>query len=98
MAFLYILRCADGTYYVGSTIDLSQRLEQHNAGLGAAYTRRRLPVALAWSGEFARIEDAFAWEKRVQGWSHEKREAFMAGGIDAVRGWSRRERDRRAGR
>ncbi|WP_194408807.1 GIY-YIG nuclease family protein [Microbacterium cremeum] len=95
MAFLYILRCADGTFYVGSTTDLDRRLEQHRSGHGAAYTRRRLPVEIAWSAEFARIDEAFAWEKRLQGWSHDKREAFVTGGIDAVRGWSRRDRDRR---
>ena len=92
MGFVYILRCADGTLYTGSTTNLSGRLAQHQAGFGSAYTRRRLPVELAWSAEFARIDEAFAWEKRIQGWSHTKREAFMRGGIDAVRGWSRRSR------
>ena len=90
MAFVYILRCADGTYYVGSTKNLDRRLEQHNAGAGSAYTRRRLPVELAWAEEYARVADAFTWEKRIQGWSHAKREAFIAGGIDAVIGWSKR--------
>jgi putative endonuclease len=90
MAHAYILRCSDGTYYVGSTRDLQRRLEQHRAGLGSEYTRRRLPVTLAWSNEFERVDDAFAWEKRIQGWSHAKREAFMAGGLPAVRGWSAR--------
>ena len=92
MGYTYILRCADGTFYVGSTIDLGLRLEQHQAGFGSAYTRRRLPVTLVWSEEFDRIEDAFAWEKRIQGWSHAKREAFIEGGIDAVLGWSARMR------
>ena len=81
-------------YYVGSTVDLDRRLNQHNAGAGAAYTRRRLPVELVWAGEFERIEDAFSWEKRIQGWSHAKRELFMSGGLDAVKGWSARERQR----
>ena len=94
MGFLYILRCADGTFYVGSTRDLDRRLTQHQAGMGAAYTSRRLPVELAWSGEFARIDDAFLWEKRIQGWSHAKRQAFIDGGLDAVRGWSSRGRGR----
>jgi len=44
MPHVYILRCSDDTFYVGSTLDLDRRFEQHNAGLGAAYTRRRLPV------------------------------------------------------
>ena len=92
MGYTYILRCADGTYYVGSTRDLPRRLEQHHDGSASAYTRRRRPVELVWFNEFARIEDAFAWEKRIQGWSHAKREAFMAGGLDAVVGWSARTR------
>ncbi|MBW1640257.1 GIY-YIG nuclease family protein [Microbacterium resistens] len=95
--FTYILRCADGTFYVGSTTDLDRRLAQHAAGEGSAYTRRRLPVALAWHERFERIDEAFAWEKRIQGWGHAKREAFMAGGIDAVRGWSARGRRRTDG-
>jgi putative endonuclease len=92
MGITYILRCADGTFYVGSTRDLVRRIDQHEAGFGSAYTRRRLPVRLVWSAEFARIDEAFAWEKRIQGWSHAKREAFIEGGLDAVRGWSKRTR------
>ncbi len=92
MGYVYILRCSDGTFYVGSTKDLALRLEQHSSGHGAAYTRRRLPVTLVWSDEFPRIEDAFRWEKRIQGWSHAKRAAFIEGGIDAVVGWSARVR------
>ena len=96
MAHLYALRCADGTLYVGSTIDLERRVEQHRSGTGAAYTRRRLPVELVFSAEFARIDEAFAWEKRLQGWSLRKRLAFIDGGLDAVIGWSARERTARA--
>ncbi|NLP84340.1 GIY-YIG nuclease family protein [Microbacterium sp. CFH 90308] len=95
MGYVYILRCADGTFYVGSTRDLALRVDQHNAGFGSAYTRRRLPVTLAWSGEYERIDEAFRWEKRIQGWSHDKREAFIAGGLEAVSGWSKAERVRR---
>jgi len=92
MSHVYILRCSDGTFYVGSTRHLALRIEQHNAGEGSAYTRRRLPVELAWSCPFERVEDAFRWEKRIQGWSHAKRQALITGGFDAVRGWSARTR------
>ena len=92
MGHVYILRCADGSFYVGSTNDLARRIVQHEAGKGSAYTRRRLPVTVVWSEEFARIDDAFQWEKRIQGWSHAKRQAFIDGGIDAIRGWSARTR------
>jgi putative endonuclease len=90
--FTYILRCADDTFYVGSTVDLSRRLEQHQQALGSAYTRRRLPVELVWSSEFDRIDEAFGWEKRIQGWSHAKRQALIDGGFDAIVGWSARKR------
>ncbi|MFS0733709.1 GIY-YIG nuclease family protein [Microbacterium sp. 1P10UB] len=92
MAHVYILECADGTLYVGSTVDLDRRFAQHASGFGAQYTRRRLPVKLVWSASYERVEDAFRWEKRLQGWSHAKRLAFIDGGLDAVRGWSRAHR------
>ncbi len=89
MPFTYILRCADSTYYVGSTWDLARRLSQHQAGTGARYTARRRPVELLWSLEFERIEDAYALEKQLQGWSRAKREAFMAGRFDLLPGLAR---------
>ena len=92
--FLYILECRDGTYYTGSTWDLERRLRQHECGKGAAYTRHRLPVRLIWSEHFDRIEDAFAWEKRIQGWSHEKKRRFIEGNVPAVREYLRRGRGR----
>ena len=49
MAWVYLLRCADGTLYCGWTVDVEQRLESHNAGRASRYTRSRLPVELAWS-------------------------------------------------
>jgi putative endonuclease len=60
--------------------------------MGSAYTKRRLPVELIWSEDFSRIDEAFAWEKRLQGWSHAKRMAFIEGGLDAVKSWSARTR------
>ncbi len=84
MAWTYILECNDGSYYVGSTVDLERRIAQHDAGLGATYTRvrRRRPVKLVWAAEFQRIDDAFAFEKRVQGWGREKRRALIEGRLD----------------
>ncbi len=46
---VYLLRCADGTLYAGSTTDLTRRLAEHQAGSGCRYTRARRPVRLAWS-------------------------------------------------
>ncbi|NUT57674.1 MAG: GIY-YIG nuclease family protein [Agromyces sp.] len=94
MAYVYILECIDGTMYVGSTIDLERRIAQHQRGEGSAYTRRRLPVRLIFSQEFDRIEDAFALEKQVQGWSRAKRIALIEGRFDALPGLSRKRRKR----
>jgi putative endonuclease len=75
--FIYILRCADGTYYTGSTIDLQRRLEQHKNGEGANHTKKRLPVELVYFEEFERIDTAFNREKQVQKWSRIKKEALI---------------------
>ena len=79
MPFTYILECADGTFYVGSTRSLDPRLAQHAAGLGSAYTRCRLPVQLVWSYECEHIGEAFALEKQIQNWSRAKRLALIEG-------------------
>jgi putative endonuclease len=77
MAWVYILKCSDDTFYVGSTVDLERRLFQHREGLGAVYTARRRPVELVWAGEFERVSEAFAFEKQVQGWRRDKRIALI---------------------
>jgi putative endonuclease len=82
----YIVECGDGSYYVGSTVDLPRRLWEHNQGLGATYTRHRLPVRLVWSAQFERIDEAFAFEKRVQGWARRKRQALIEGRLGDL-GW-----------
>jgi putative endonuclease len=75
---MYILLCADGSYYTGSTWNLEQRLWQHQNGEGANHTRKHLPVKLVYCETCERISDAFAREKQVQGWSRKKKEALMA--------------------
>ena len=97
MGYVYLLRCADGSYYVGSTTDLERRIGEHNAGLGSRYTRRpgRLPVTLVWSHQYDNIADAFAFEKQVQGWSRAKREALIAGDYDALPGLAKKDFSKR---
>jgi len=81
MPWVYILECADSSFYVGSTKNLDERVQQHQNGLGAAYTRRRgrRPVRLAWSAEFDSIGEAYQIEKQIQGWSRAKRLAVIEG-------------------
>ncbi len=77
--YMYILECADGTYYTGSTKLLEQRFQQHQLGEGANYTAKRLPVKLLYYEEFDRIDHAFYREKQIQGWSRKKKEALISG-------------------
>jgi putative endonuclease len=79
MAHMYILECEDASYYTGSTTDLERRVEQHQRGEGARHTAKRLPVKLVYCEFFDRVADAFAREKQVQGWTHNKKEALIAG-------------------
>ena len=84
-AYLYILRCHDGSYYVGSTRDsLEMRVAEHNAGSFGGYTVSRRPVALVFQQEFDRIEDAIAAERQVKGWRREKKEALIRGDLASL--------------
>jgi len=91
MAWTYILECADGSLYVGSTFDLERRVSEHNLGLGAAYTRirRRRPVRLVWAAQYDRVEDAYAYEKQIQGWGRRKRLALIEGRLEDLPGLAR---------
>jgi len=79
IGYIYILECFDLTYYTGSTINLERRIEEHQNGIGANYTKKRLPVKLIYAKKFSRIDYAFNREKQVQGWSRKKKEALING-------------------
>ena len=83
MAWVYILECADGKYYVGSTRDLDNRLRQHSSAQ-VGFTAHRQPVRLAWSVELS-LDDAYAIERRIHGWSRAKKKALIDGDIDLLR-------------
>lgn len=76
--FVYILRCADGTYYTGYTGDLLRRYKQHQSGaIPRSYTKSRRPVELVWSGEFETKEEARANEKKIKRMKTERKEALI---------------------
>lgn len=77
--FMYILECSDGSFYTGSTVDIERRLKEHQNGVGANYTKYRLPIRLVYFEEYTRIDDAFYREKQVQGWSRRKKMALIVG-------------------
>jgi putative endonuclease len=66
MAFVYLLRCADGSLYCGWTTDVQARLAKHLAGTGSRYTRSRLPVELVWSAAMGSRADARREEARIK--------------------------------
>ncbi|QEO09040.1 GIY-YIG nuclease family protein [Protaetiibacter larvae] len=90
MPAMYILRCSDGSYYVGSARDLDARMQQHAAGEGSRYTATRMPVVLVFVHECENVGEAYAAEKRVQGWSRAKREALIRGELHLLPGLSRK--------
>ena len=79
MAYVYILECADGSFYTGSTRYLEKRLQEHQQGEGARHTAKRLPVRLVYWEEWPHVEVAFEREKQIQGWSRKKKQALIAG-------------------
>jgi putative endonuclease len=74
---MYILECANQTYYVGSTRDLCKRIEEHKSGYGANYTRKHLPVKLVFYEEFNRVDEAYYRECQVKNWSSTKKIALI---------------------
>jgi putative endonuclease len=75
--FAYLLRCSDGTLYAGWTPDLDRRIQVHNAGRGAKYTRCRLPVTLAASWPFDTQTEAMRWEYRLKQLSRTQKEQLV---------------------
>lgn len=91
-AFVYILHCADVSYYVGMTrTDLERRVAEHKAGTFGGYTKRRRPVGLVFHQHFERITDAIAAERQLKGWSRAKKEALMHGDFAALKALSKRK-------
>ena len=84
-AYTYILKCSNGTYYTGSTKDISRRLKQHEAGEGANYTRKHLPVELVYLAVFNRIDHAFYREQQIKNWSQKKKGALIQGDLNQLK-------------
>ena len=84
-AFVYILRCRDGSLYTGAALDVDARLRQHETGRASRYTRARLPVALVWSCSVASWSHALREEHRIKQMTRGAKEALIAAAGD-VRG------------
>ncbi|MEK7793512.1 MAG: GIY-YIG nuclease family protein [Candidatus Hydrogenedentota bacterium] len=78
--WVYILRCADGSYYTGHTDDLPKRMVEHESGaIRTCYTYKRRPLQLVFSQEFPTRDAALAAERQIKGWSRKKKEALIRG-------------------
>ena len=90
-AYLYIVRCADGSYYTGTARQgLEQRVDEHNNGTSDGFTAKLRPVVLVYSQWFDRITDAIAAERQIKGWSRAKKEALMRGDFGNLHALSKR--------
>ena len=77
--WVYILKCADGSYYTGHTDNLEKRISEHQAGITEGYTSTRLPIRLVFSQECPTRLEALASERQIKGWSRKKKEAMIRG-------------------
>ncbi len=83
--FVYILECADRSYYVGITRrSVEQRLAEHNLGLVRGHPKQRRPVRLVYTQPFERLVDAIAAERQLKGWSRAKKAALIMGDLGSL--------------
>ncbi len=88
---VYMLRCSDGSYYIGSTKQtIEARVWEHNNLPLDGYTARRRPVELVFAESYDRITDAVARERQLKGWSRRKKEALIARAYESLPDLSRR--------
>lgn len=76
---VYILRCANGKYYVGSTTNLKLRMKEHQEGKGCGFTKAHLPIELVYTEEHDTAEQAYNRERQIHGWSRAKKEKLISG-------------------
>src|SRR5690349_1138680 len=94
--WVYILRCADNSYYTGHTDNLEERIAKHQSGEIEGYTLTRLPLTLVFSEHFPTREEALRCERQIKGWSRKKKEALMRGDWAEVSRSARRHHPSRA--
>lgn len=78
---MYVLECADGTFYTGYTNNLEKRLTTHNSGKGAKYTRARLPVVCVYKEEFDTKQEAMRAEYQMKQKSRQQKIDYMKRGV-----------------
>lgn len=88
--YVYMLRCSDGSYYIGHTDDLRKRIIEHHEGTLGGYTKRRRPVELVFSEEFCTRDEALTVERQLKRWSRAKKEALIRGDWDEIQRLAKR--------
>jgi predicted GIY-YIG superfamily endonuclease len=94
--YLYILKCADATLYLGHTDNLDERMRQHDAGKSDTYTASRRPLQLLHTEEFETRYEALTMERKLKGWSRAKKLAYIAGDWDTVCALARNRQDKQS--
>ena len=87
--WVYIVECADGSYYTGHTEDLEIRLAGHALKSFKCYTATRLPVKLVFYDNFPTRDEAFTRERQIKGWSRRKKQALISGDFNKLIQYSR---------
>src|SRR5690349_8410251 len=88
--FIYIVRCADGSLYVGHTSDVASRVKTHNDGKGAVWTACRRPVTLVYSETVASEGAAMRRERQIKRWTRAKKQALIRGDVQALKSLAKR--------
>jgi putative endonuclease len=94
MHYVYLLRCADNSLYVGETSNLQTREQYHNDGRGSSYTAKRRPVRIVYAERHNSKQEALKRERQIKRWSLQKKELLVSGDVAALSGVSQRARVR----
>ena len=92
--YVYLLRCADNSLYVGETSGLATRERHHNEGRGGSYTAKRRPVQIVYAEHYSSREEALRRERQIKRWSSQKKELLVSGDVAALSGVSQKARFR----
>ena len=94
MFWVYILRCADGTLYVGHTNDILRRQQDHNEGRGGRHTAARRPVRMVYTERHVTLESACDRERQLKQWTVAKKQALIAGDVKKLKRFAQRREQR----
>jgi predicted GIY-YIG superfamily endonuclease len=88
---VYILKCTDGSYYVGHTDNLTERILRHNSARASKWTACRLPIKIVYNESYENEEQAILRERQIKRWSRAKKEALIGGDTNALQSLSKRK-------